>query len=184
MKNEKEKMLSSELYNAFDPILLAERSKAYDRLFEYNQLQPSKHPERLLILEQLLGSIGKNCLIEQRFHCDYGYNIHVGDNFYANIGCTILDGAEVRFGNNILIGPNVGIYTAGHPIDVEQRIAGLEYARPIAIGDNVWIGADCSILPGVTIGNNSIIGAGSVITKDVPPNVVAAGNPCKIIKKL
>lgn len=182
ISTEKEKMQRGELYQAGDPELVAERNAARKILFSLNKL--FEREDRKEILEKLLGSTGKEFVIESQFHCDYGYNIHLGENFYANVGCTILDGAEVRFGDNVLLAPNVGIYTAGHPLDIEQRVAGIEYAYPVAIGNNVWIGADVTILPGVTIGDNTVIGAGSVVTKNIPANVVAVGNPCRVVKKI
>lgn len=126
----------------------------------------------------------ENYWIEQPFWCDYGYNIEIGENFYSNHNLTILDGNKVKFGDNVFIGPNCSFYTAGHPLDTQRRNQGLEYAKPIIIGNNVWLGGNVCVLPGVTIGDNVVIGAGSVVTKDIPSNVVAAGNPCKIIKNL
>lgn len=185
MKTEKEKAHLGELYDAnFNMELVAERDVCKDLCFEYNQLPPSQKEDRASLLRILLGKMGKTFLIEQPFYCDYGYNIEVGENFYANFNCTILDGAKVTFGDNVFIAPGCGFYTAGHPLDVKQRNLGLEYAYPIKIGNNVWIGAQCIILPGITIGDNTVIGAGSVVTKDIPANVVAVGNPCRIIKQL
>lgn len=135
------------------------------------------------ILNELLGSVGKGIVIEHNFHCNFGYNIHVGKNFYAGFNCTILDMAEVRIGDNCLIAPNVGIYTAGHSINPMNRHKS-GFAEPVMIGNNVWIGGHCAIVGGVTIGDNSIIGAGSVLTKDVPENTIFAGNPAKKIKEI
>lgn len=182
MGAEKQKMLSGDLYLAGDNELVEERESARKMLFELEQTFDRE--ERKQILCKLLGHTGNEFLIESHFHCDYGYNIYLGENFYANVGCTILDGAKVVFGNNVLLAPNVGIYTAGHPLDMEQRKLGLEYARPVTIGNNVWIGADVTILPGVSIGDNSVIGAASVVTKNIPANVVAMGNPCRVMKEL
>ncbi|MCE7044456.1 sugar O-acetyltransferase [Dyadobacter sp. CY312] len=181
-KTEKEKMLAGELYLAFDNELFEERQLAMDLLYQFNTLHPRKAEERKQKLKELFGSVGENFWVEQRFHCDYGYNIHVGDNFYANVGCTILDCAPVTIGNNVLFAPGVSLYTAGHPADTQQRINGLEYAYPISIGNNVWLGGNVIVLPGVSIGDNTIIGAGSVITKDIPANVIAVGNPCRVIR--
>ena len=185
MQSEKEKAKDGKLYDANnDQQLLAERDLCKELCFEYNHLRPSQIEKRNKIINKLLGKTGKSFLIEQPFYCDYGYNIEIGENFYANVNCVILDGAKVTFGNNVFIAPGCGFYTAGHPLDVEQRTCGLEYAYPITIGNNVWIGAQSVILPGVTIGDNSVIGAGSVVTHDIPPNVVAVGNPCLILKEI
>lgn len=177
-------MLQGELYNAFDLELVNERTVAKDLLFEYNNLPPSRMEARTDLLTRLLGKTGKQFLIEQPFRCDYGYNIFLGENFYANMGCIILDEAPVTFGDNVLLAPNVGIYTAGHPLEVTARNAGLEYAYPVTIGNNVWIGGNVAIMPGVSIGDNSVIGGGSVVTRDIPANVVAVGNPCRVVKKV
>lgn len=184
MKTEKEKMLDGELYNAMDPVLYAERIRAKELLYDYNHTRPSEKEIRERILRELLGSTGDNFLIEQPFNCDYGYNIRVGENFYANVGCTILDVAPVTIGDNVMLAPNVNIYTAGHPLDAEIRNSGLEYAYPVNIGNNVWIGGNVTIVPGVTIGDNTVIGAGSVVTKDIPANVVAVGNPCRVVREI
>lgn len=185
MQTEKEKVRYGLLYDAnYDKELLEERAKCKAVCREYNKLSPFDGEGRERMLRSLLGSVGERCCIEQPFYCDYGYNIEVGDNFYANVGCVILDGAKVKFGKNVFIAPCCGFYTAGHPLDVKQRTAGLEYARPITVGDNVWIGGHVCVLPGVTIGDNAVIGAGSVVNKDIPANVVAAGNPCRVIKQI
>ena len=182
--NEKEKMISGELYDAGDATLVEERQRSKDLCFRYNQIQPSKMKERKGIIKTLFGKTEKMFLIEQPFFCDYGYNIEIGENFYANVNVVILDCAKVTFGDNVFIAPNCGFYTVNHPLDTETRNKGLEYALPITVGDNVWIGGGCSILPGVTIGDNAVIGAGSVVVKDIPANVLAVGNPCKVIKEI
>lgn len=184
MKTEKEKMLAGELYKAFDDELLSDRARAKEFLYDYNTVRPSNMDERVNILKMLLGVSGEDFLIEQPFFCDYGYNIRIGENFYANMDCTILDEALVTIGDNVLFGPHVSIYTAGHPLDVERRNDMFEYAYPVTVGHNVWIGGNVVILPGVTIGDNTIIGAGSVVTKSVPAGVLAAGNPCRVIRLL
>ncbi len=182
---EKEKCRLGLLYDAnYDTEILADRERAKELLYDYNRLRPSQQGEKTQLLKQLLGKTGNNLIIEPPFACDYGHNIEVGENFYANVNLVILDGAKVSIGDNAFIAPNVGIYTAGHPLDVEQRNRGLEYALPVTIGHNVWIGAGVSILPGVTIGDNTVIGAGSVVTKDIPSNVLAVGNPCRVIKDI
>ena len=185
MKSEKEKMLSGEIYDANNDLqLIAERDNCKEICFEFNNTRPSNKEQRREIIEKLLGKTSENYLVEQPFYCDYGYNIEIGENFFSNYNLVILDEAKVSFGNNVFIAPNCSFYTAGHPLDVEQRNQGLEYARPIVIGNNVWIGGDVTVLPGVTIGDNTTIGAGSVVTKDIPANVLAAGNPCQIMRYL
>ncbi len=181
---EKKKMLSGRLYNAAEAELCKERAEAKDKTFRYNQLHPNDQENRNALLKELFGKTGKHLWVEAPFQCDYGKYITVGENFYANHNCVMLDGGGITIGDNVLLAPNVGIYTAGHPLDVERRNAGLEYALPIVIGNNVWIGAGVSVLPGVTIGDNTVIGAGSVVTKDLPANVLAAGNPCRVLREI
>lgn len=182
---EKEKCQAGTLYNAnYDDELVKERLYCKELCYDLNNLRPSQHDDRNLLLRKLLGKTGENFEILSPFYCDYGYNIEIGENFFANHNLTILDGAKVSFGDNVFIGPSCGFHTAGHPLDVEQRNMGLEFARPISVGNNVWIGANVTVLPGITIGDNTVIGAGSVVTKDIPSNVVACGNPCKVIKQL
>ncbi len=185
MKTEKEKAAEGLLYDAnYDAELIAERAKCKDICHAFNLLPPSKSAERELLLRRLLGKTGKSFLIEAPFNCDYGYNIEVGENFYMNVNGVILDGAKVSFGDNVFIAPNCGFYTAGHPLDVKLRNQGLEYAYPISVGNNVWIGAGVSVLPGVSIGDNCVIGAGSIVTKDIPANSLAVGNPCRVIRTI
>ena len=136
------------------------------------------------ILEELLGQVGENIFIEPTFKCDYGYNIKVGDNFYANFDCVILDVCPVNIGKNVFLAPGVHIYTATHPLDAEERCSGAEYGKPVTIGDNVWLGANVVVLPDVTIGENSVIGAGSIVTKDIPANCIAFGSPCKVYREI
>ena len=137
-----------------------------------------------MLIKNILGKTTDHFHIEQPFYCDYGYNIEIGENFYTNHNVVILDCARVTFGDNVFIAPNCGFYTAGHPLDAERRNKGLEDAKPITVGSNVWIGGGCTILPGVTIGDNTVIGAGSVVTKDIPANVLAFGNPCKVVREI
>ena len=185
MKTEKEKAREGILYDANnDAELLAERLAAADMTYELNRLRPSQVAEREAVIRRLLGRTGKNVSIVSPFFCDYGYNIERGENFFMNMNCVILDGAKVTFGDNVFVAPGCGFYTAGHPLDAERRNAGLEYALPIRIGNNVWIGAQVCVLPGVTIGDNTVIGAGSVVTKDIPSGVLAAGNPCRVIRPI
>ncbi|MFL9832476.1 sugar O-acetyltransferase [Chryseobacterium terrae] len=182
---EKEKCENGLLYDAnYDPELLNDRMVCKDLCLEYNQLKNSDVENRRKLIKKIIKHSKENIIIEPDFWCDYGYNIELGEDFYANHNLTILDGAKVKFGNNVFIGPNCSFYTAGHPIDAKQRNAGLEYAHPITVGDNVWFGGNVVVLPGVSIGNNSIIGAGSVVTKSIPENVIAVGNPCKVIKNI
>lgn len=185
MMTEKEKMLAGMTYDANnDAVLIAERLQCKELCRDYNDLRPRQTAEREDLLRKILGEVKEGILIEQPFYCDYGYNIRVGKNFYANFNLVILDEAPVTFGDNVFVAPNCGFYTAGHPIAAEERNKGLEYARPITVGDNVWIGAGVSVLPGVTIGDNCVIGAGSVVVKDIPSNSVAVGNPCKVVKTI
>lgn len=182
--SQKEKMIKGEPYNPLDDELCAQRAKAKELCFKYNHLEPDKIKEKNDILEKLFGKIGQNACIEPVFFCDYGYNIELGENFYSNHNLVILDPAKVTFGNNVFIGPNCGFYTAEHPIDYKERNTYIESARPIKVGNNVWIGGNVVIVAGVEIGDNTVIGAGSVVVRDIPPNSVAVGNPCKVIKTL
>jgi len=181
-KTEKEKMIAGEFYQAMGKELMEERQYAKEQLFQYNNLEPSKIKARNQILKKLFGKTTSRFFIEPPFRCDYGYNIYLGDNFYANYNLIILDCAPVYIGDNVMIGPNVSLFTAGHPVHPEPRTAGWEFAKPIAIGDNVWIGGHTVINPGVTIGKNTVIGSGSVVTKNIREYVVAAGNPCGVIR--
>lgn len=185
MMTEKEKMLSHQLYDANnDKNLLLERTYAKELCYDYNHLRPSQTAEQAKIIKKLLGKTKNSFTITAPFWCDYGYNIVIGENFYANHNCIILDAANVTFGDNVFIGPNCGFYTSGHPIDFERRNQGLEYAWPIQVGSNVWFGGGVQVLPGITIGSNVVIGSGSVVTKNIPDNVVCAGNPCKILRNI
>ena len=152
--------------------------------YKYNNIKPSKTKKRDKVLRKIIGKAGKNVQFLQPFYCDYGYNIEVGDNFFANYGCIFLDPNKITFGNNVVIAPNCVFSTAGHALDVKQRISGEEIALPIRVGDNVWIGASVTVLPGVKIGSNTIIGGGSLVNKDIPDGVIAIGVPCKVLRKI
>lgn len=182
---EKEKMLSGMVYSAIDDQLLRELNEVKEIIHEYNALKPSQTLRRFQILKDLLGHVADDeIIVNQPFYCDYGKQIRVGKRFFANFNLTILDEASVTIGDDCFIGPNVSIYTACHSTDPLERNTRREWAEPVTIGDNVWIGGSVTILPGVTIGSNVTIGAGSVVTRDIPDNVVAVGNPCKVIKNL
>lgn len=181
---EKEKLQAGELYNGNDKELVTDRISAKKLCEEYNAVTYNDFQKRDRLLNRLLAFKGENTWIEPNFFCDYGYNIIMGDNFYSNHNLVILDCAEVTFGDNVFIGPNCGFYTAGHPLDYKARNYGLEYAKPIKIGNNVWIGGNVCVMPGVTIGDNVVIGGGSVVTKDIPSGVAAVGNPCKPVKEI
>lgn len=183
-KTEKNKMLDGEPYYSNDTELINERDHAFRQTRHYNSLSSEQKPERLRLLQALLGSCYPDLEIVPAFHCDYGYNIHLGRHFYANSNCVFLDCAEIRIGNHVFLGPNVQIYAATHPLDPELRRQGIESAKPVRVGDDVWIGGATIINPGVTIGSGTTIGAGSVVTKDIPPHVLAAGNPCRVIRQL
>lgn len=182
---EKEKMLAGELYSAVDAQLLEELNAVKDIIHRYNALLPSQGKERLEILKSLFGYVGDDrIIINQPFYCDYGAQIRVGKRFFANFHLTILDEAPVTIGDDCFMGPNVSIYTACHSTDPVQRNTRREWARPVTIGNNVWIGGSVTILPGVSIGDNVTVGAGSVVTRDIPSNVVAAGNPCRVLRHI
>lgn len=166
----------------YNPAFEAEISKCKDKCHKYNQLNPNDREAQRRILAELLGQMGENVIFTPPFWCDYGYNISVGDYFYSNHNLIITDGARVTFGNHVFIAPNCCFTTAEHPVDPEQRKAGLEIAKPITVGNNVWIGAGTTVLAGVTIGDNSIIGAGSVVSRSIPANVVAVGVPCRVMR--
>lgn len=183
MRTEKDKMIAGELYNPADSVLLKERGETRCKVRHYNHVLET-NAQRLKALKELFGSTGEYLYIEPNIRLDYGYNIHVGENFYANFDCTLLDVCEIRFGDNCMLGPNVQIYTATHPLDPFERNAGREYALPIVFGNNVWVGGGAIINPGVRVGNNVVIASGAVVTKDVPDNVVVGGNPAQMIKNI
>lgn len=181
---EKEKMQRQMLYDANDPALTAERTEAKELCYRFNQLRPSDERGQRALLKELLGKTkGAFCVLAP-FWCDYGYNIEIGEDFFANHNTVILDGAKVTFGDHVFIAPNCGFYTAGHPIDSERREQGLEYALPITVGSHVWIGGGVQVMPGVTIGDHVVIGGGSVVVRDIPSHSVAVGNPCRVIRAI
>lgn len=182
--NQKERMLTGLPYKAWLDGLPEERQECRRKLYQLNQLPPEEYGQIPALLKELFGKTGEQIFLELPFRCDFGSNIEVGENFVANYNLTILDVARVKIGSNVMIAPNVSIYTAGHPLHPDSRNSGYEYGIPITIGDNVWIGGNSVILPGVTIGSNVVIGAGSVVTKDIPDNRVAAGNPCRVIREI
>lgn len=182
---EKEKMQAGVIYSAIDAQLLDELNAVKEVIHDYNMMRPSDNAGRLKLLKSLLGHIADDeIIINQPFYCDYGKQISVGKRFFANFHFTVLDEAKVTIGDDCFIGPNVSIYTACHSTDPIERNTRREWAEPVTIGDNVWIGGSVTILPGVTIGDNVTIGAGSVVTKDIPSNSVAVGNPCRVIKNI
>lgn len=177
-----EKMIAGQMYDASDSDLKAMRQKKRDYMARFNnELDGDK---RSLILKEWLGSTGDNIFMEANFACDYGSNIYLDENFYANFNTTMLDVCEIRIGNNAMFGPNCQLLTPLHPLNAEERIAGLEFGAPITIGDNVWLGGGVTILPGITLGDNVVVGAGSVVTKSFGDNVVLGGNPARVIKNL
>lgn len=184
MKNQKERMLAEKLYLAVSEELDRDRDKNRRLTYEYNLTRHTEVERRQEIMQELLGKVGNNFNIQPPFNCDYGNNIYIGDNFYANYDSIILDVANVTIGDNVFFAPRVHIFTAGHPIDAIVRNTNLEFGKAVTIGDNVWVGGNTVINPGVTIGDNVVIGSGSVVTRDIPSNVVAAGNPCRVLREI
>lgn len=177
-----ERMGTGELYNAGDPELQNARDRAKRLTWRYNQIDPTDWDGRTELLRELLGRLGEDSWIEPPFRCDYGTQISIGDHFFANYDCIFLDVAPITIGDHVMLAPRVGLYTAGHPLDREVRDSGLEFGRPIVIGDGVWLGGNVVVLPGVTIGPGTVVAAGSVVTRDLPAGVVAAGNPCRVLR--
>ena len=180
----KERMLANLPYKAWLDGLSEERLENKKKIFEYNHLEPGNPEKKDQLIKSILGKTGEYINIEQPFYCDYGYNIEIGENFFANYNFTVLDVGKVRIGKNAQFGPGVSIYTAGHPLHPDSRNSGYEYGIDITIGDNVRIGGSTCIMPGVTIGNNAVSGAGSVVTKDIPDDAIAVGNPARVIRKI
>lgn len=182
--NQKERMLAGLPYQAWKDGLAEERLACRKKVYQFNHLDPENQEEADRLLREIFGKTGENIGVEPPIHFDYGKNTEVGDNFFANFNTVILDVAKVTIGKNVMFAPNVSIYTAGHPVHPDSRNSGYEYGIPVTIGDNVWMGGNAVVLPGVHIGNNVVIGAGSVVTKDIPDNVIAAGNPCRVIREI
>lgn len=182
--NQKERMLKNLPYKAWLDGLGEERLENKKKIYEFNNCSPDEEEKSRRLIREILGKTGENVYVEAPFHCDYGYNIEVGENFYANYNLIILDVGRVRIGKNAQFAPNVAIYTAGHPVHPDSRNSGYEYGIDITIGDNVWLGGNTVVMPGVHIGNNVVIGAGSVVTKDIPDDVIAVGNPCRVLRKI
>lgn len=181
---QKERMLAGLPYKAWLDGLSEERMACRRKLHAFNLLPPDEEAQAQRLLRELLGKTGRDPWINAPFHCDYGWNIEVGDNFFANYNLTILDVGKVTIGSNVQFAPNVSIYTAGHPLHPDSRNSGYEYGLPVTIGDNVWIGGNVVLLPGVTVGSNSVIGAGSVVSRDIPEWVVAVGSPCRVVRRI
>ena len=181
---EKSKMLSGELYNPNDPVLISERHRARILFQKINLLSDDSKKERKKLLYELLENAGKGLWVEPPFYCDYGYNIYTGKNVFFNFNCVLLDVMKIDIGDHVLVGPDVQIYTATHPLDAKTRNSWLEFGKPVSIGNDVWIGGGAIIYPGVIIGDGAVIAAGAVVTKSVPPNVVVGGNPAKILKEI
>ncbi|WP_260258615.1 sugar O-acetyltransferase [Vibrio intestinalis] len=178
------KIHNQEVYCCADSALIEEQKACMERLYDYNQSRPSESDKRTQLLDEIFASTGKDCYVEPPLRANWGRHTSVGDYFYANFNLTLVDDTYITIGNYVMIGPNVTLSTAGHPIDPETRKRAAQFNIPITIRDNVWIGANVVVLPGVTIGENSVIGAGSIVTKDIPANVVAVGNPCRVLREI
>ncbi|MBO0482695.1 sugar O-acetyltransferase [Candidatus Enterococcus courvalinii] len=175
---------SGKMYNDLANTLIQARQATMAKVLTYNDLYGTDEPARKEILSELLGSVGESVFFELGFRCEFGKHIHIGERFYSNFDCILLDGAEIRIGDDVLFGPRVGIFTTNHAIDPEERVAGACYAKPVSIGNKVWLGANVTVNQGVTIGENTIIGSGSVVTKNIPANVIAVGNPCRVLRTI
>jgi maltose O-acetyltransferase len=184
MPSEKEKMLAGDRYDPSDPQLVAERNAAREWARTYGETGPDETDRRQELVEDLFGSVGGDVVIEPPFRCDYGYNVHVGADFYANFDCVILDVCRVEFGDGCMLGPGVHVYTATHSLDAAERSGGTEYGKPVTVGDDVWIGGQAVLNPGVTVGDEAVVGSGAVVTGDVPDSVVVQGNPATVVREL
>lgn len=177
-------MKNGQLYFCTDEEVAKEQLKCLDRLYDFNRTRPSEMPKRMALLKEILAEVGENCYVEPPLHANWGINTHFGNNVYANFNLTLVDDCDIYIGDSVMFGPNVTVAVAGHPIDPDLRRKVAQFNIPVRIGNNVWIGAGAVILPGVTIGDNSVIGAGSIVTKDIPANVVAVGNPCRVLREI
>ena len=182
--NAKERMKSGKIYFCTDEELAKAQLRRLDRLYDFNQTRPSEMPKRMALLKEILAEVGENCYVEPPLHANWGCHTHFGNNVYANFNLTLVDDTDIYVGDSVLFGPNVVVAVAGHPVDPDLRRKVAQFNLPVHIGNNVWIGAGAIILPGIAIGDNSVIGAGSVVTKDVPANVVAVGNPCRVLREI
>ena len=181
----KKRMQEGRLYLPEDEEIMAQQLRCLEKLYDYNATRPLEQEKRETLLKEMFGDIGEGCYIEPPFHANWaGKHVHFGNNVYANFNLTLVDDTDIYVGDKVMFGPNVTVATAGHPIDPELRYQAMQYNIPVHIGENVWIGANAVVLPGVTIGDNSVIGAGSVVTKDIPANVVAVGNPCRVLREI
>ena len=180
----KEKMKSGEVYFCTDEALMKEQTACLEKLYDFNATRPSEGKKRAALLKELLAEVGENCYVEPPLHANWGCHTHFGKNVYANFNFTLVDDTDIFVGDSVMFGPNVTVATAGHPIDPALRLKVGQFNIPVRIGNNVWIGANSVILPGITIGDNSVIGAGSIVTKDIPENVVAVGNPCRVLRPI
>lgn len=184
LEEQRQLILSGRMYNDLTKELVDARARAVLLTNEYNASLGRPEPEREAILKRLLKSIGREVHFEPTFRCEFGYNISIGSHFYANFDCVMLDGGGIEIGDHVLLGPRVGIYTSNHAANAQERADGACYAKPVKIGDHVWIGGGVQVNPGVTVGDNTIIGSGSVVTRDIPANVVAAGVPCRVLRRI
>ena len=182
--NTRERMKNGQLYFCTDEEVAKEQLKCLDRLYDFNRTRPSEMPKRMALLKEILAEVVENCYVEPPLHANWGINTHFGNNVYANFNLTLVDDCDIYVGDSVMFGPNVTVAVAGHPIDPGLRRKVAQFNIPVRIGNNVWIGAGAVILPGVTIGDNSVIGAGSIVTKDIPANVVAVGNPCRVLREI
>lgn len=180
----KEKMKSGEVYFCTDEALMKEQTACLEKLYDFNATRPSEGKKRAALLKELLAEVGENCYVEPPLHANWGCHTHFGKNVYANFNLTLVDDTDIFVGDSVMFGPNVTVATAGHPIDPALRLKVGQFNIPVHIGNNVWIGANSVILPGITIGDNSVIGAGSIVTKDIPENVVVVGNPCRVLRPI